>query len=55
MLKVSLMSTLLALPGIVHLENLYHVFGFLKEKPKMRLAFDPAHPQISKNMFQQYY
>ena len=54
MLEVSLMSTHLALPRISHLENMYHVFGLLKEKPKIRLVFDPAHPQISENMFQQY-
>ena len=54
LLEVSHMSTHLALPRIGHLENLYHVFGFLKEKPKMRLAFDPAHPQISENVFQKY-
>ena len=54
MLKVSLISTHLALPQIVHLENLYYVFGFLKENPKMRLAFNPAHPEISKKRFQQY-
>ena len=54
LLEVSLMSTHLALQRIVHLENLYYVFGFLNKKLKMRLVFDPAHTQISENMSQQY-
>ena len=54
LLEVSFMSTHLALPRIGHLEHLCHVFGFLKDKPKMKLALDPAHPQISENMFQEY-
>ena len=54
LLEVSLMSTHLALPRIGHLEHLYHVFVLLKDKPKMKLYFDPARPQISDNMFQEY-
>ena len=54
LLEVSLMSTHLALSCIGHLGHLYHVFGFLKEKSKTKLDFDPAHPQISENMFQEY-
>ena len=54
LLEVSLMLTHLALPRIGHLEHLYHVFGFLKENPKLKLDFDPAHPQISENIFQKH-
>ena len=42
------------MPIIVHLEQLHHIFWFLKEKPKLRLAFDPAHYQLSGNIFQKY-
>ena len=48
------MSTHLALPQIGNIEHLYHVFVFLKEKPKLKLAFDPAHLQIIENMFQRH-
>ena len=49
-----MMSTHLALPRIGHLDHMYHVFGFLKGNPKLNLAFDSAHPQISENMFQKH-
>ena len=56
LLEVSLMSTHLGLPLIEHLDHLYHVVGFPKEKPKLNLAFDPAHPQIfSKHNWQDFY
>ena len=54
-LEVSFMYTHLALPLIGHLEHLYHVFGLPKAKPKMKFSFDPSHPEISENMFQEYY
>ena len=44
--EVSTMSTLLAMPRIGHLEQLYHVFGYLKQNPKRKLAFDPDHPRV---------
>ena len=44
LLEVSLMSSHLALPRIGHLEEIIHVFGYLKHVPKFRLAFDPAEP-----------
>ena len=39
--ETSIMSTHLALPIVGHLEHLFHVFGYLKENPKWKIAFDP--------------
>ena len=41
--ETSIMSTHLALPRVGHLEQLFHVFGNLKEKPKRKITFDPDH------------
>ena len=40
------------MPRIGHLEQALHIFGYLKAKPKRKLAFDPGHPHISKDRFQ---
>ena len=44
LLETALMSTHLALPRRGHLEQLYHIFGYLKAHPKRNLFFDPQHP-----------
>jgi hypothetical protein len=48
------MSTHLAMPRIGHLEELLHIFGYLKQRPKHKLAFDPDHPMIDERRFKQY-
>ena len=50
-MEVSMMSSHLALPREGHLQQLYHVFGYLKAKPKRTLAFDPQHPDIDESRF----
>ena len=40
---------------IEHLEKAIHIFGYLKSHPKKKLGFDPAHPAINKNLFQDCY
>ena len=37
---------------IGHLKQALHIFGYLKAKPMRKLAFDPEHPNISKDRFQ---
>jgi hypothetical protein len=32
------------MPRIGHLEELLHIFGYIKQRPKHELAFDPDHP-----------
>ena len=54
-LKVSLMSLYLASPRIDHLQQVYHVFGYLTQKPKRKLGFDPSEPLISEKMLKEYY
>jgi hypothetical protein len=51
LLEVSLMSTYLAAPREGHLEQVFHIFGYLKKVPKRRIAFDPDHPSIDEARF----
>ena len=53
-LEVSMMSSYLASPRIGHLQEVYHMFGYLKQKPKRKLGFDPSEPDISEKMFKEY-
>jgi hypothetical protein len=53
-MEVSMLSTYLALPRTGHLEQVYHVFGYLKQKPSRQLAFDPRHPDIDERRFVQH-
>jgi hypothetical protein len=51
MMEVSMLSSHLALPREGHLQQVYHIFAFLKNKPKRTLAFDPQHPDIDESRF----
>ena len=51
LIETSLMSTYLAMPRVGHLEQLYHMFGYLKTHPKRKLAFDAQHPRIYERRF----
>ena len=46
LLEVSLMSSYSACPRVGQLEQLFHIFSYMKTKPKRRIAFDPDHPQV---------
>jgi hypothetical protein len=50
--EVSMLSSHLALPRSGHLEQVYHIFGYLKQTPKKTLAFDPREPDVSEDRFQ---
>ena len=54
LLETLMMSTHLALPQHRHLEQLYHMFGYLKANPKHKMYLDPQHPQVDKRSFQSY-
>ena len=54
LLEISLMSQHLVMPRLGQLEQLYHVFGYLKEHPKRKLAFDPQHPEVDDKRFKKY-
>jgi hypothetical protein len=49
--EVSLLSSYQASPCKGHLEQLIHIFEFLKQKPKLTLYFDPSDPQIDPTTF----
>ena len=44
--ELSLLSAYQASPRQGHLEQVYHIFGYLKLKPKLTLYFDPTQPPI---------
>ena len=44
----------MALPRKGHMEQVYHVFGYLKTHSKHRLFFDPRHPDIDECAFTNY-
>ena len=50
-LEVSLLSSHLALPREGHLQQVYHIFGFLKHNGTRTIAFDPQHPYIQEERF----
>ena len=54
LLETALMSTHLALPRWGHLEQLYHIFGYLKAHPKCNLFFDPQHPKLDERAFKEH-
>ena len=50
-LEISLLSSYQAAPRRGHLEQLAHIFGFLKKHPKLTLYFDPDLPKLDPNAF----
>ena len=53
-LEVVLLSSHLAMPRQGHLEQVMHIFGYLKIHKKMRLMFDTSDPHISSGRFKTY-
>ena len=58
--EVSMMSSFSAMPRDGQLEQLYHIFAFLKNNHNSRLVFDPLYPNIDMEKFErrsweQYY
>ena len=51
LLETSLMSMYLALPCRGHLEQLFHMFRYLKVHPKRKLSFNPQHTTIDECLF----
>ena len=54
LLETSLMSAHMSLPRIGHLEQVIHMFGYLKLHPKSKISFDAAHPSIDERIFKKY-
>ena len=52
--ETSLLSTHLASPSIGHLEQVFHIFVYLKDSSKRKLGFDPVHQNIDINRFHRF-
>ena len=50
--EVSMMSSHLALPREGHLQELLHIFGYLKKHMNTEMVFDPSEPQVDMSTFQ---
>lgn len=51
-LEVSMMSSHLALPREGHMEQVFHIFAYLKKYHNAELVFDPSDPVIDENQFE---
>ena len=54
LLETAMMSTHLALPRVGHLEQVYHIFEYLKGASKRRIFLDPQHPDVDECSFTKY-
>ena len=54
LLETSLLSKHLALPREGHLEQVLHMIGYIKARPKFRIMFDSSKPRTNEKWFQQY-
>jgi hypothetical protein len=52
LLETSLLLSYLTMPRVGHLEQAFHMLGYLKTHPKRKIGFDPSHPEINENRFQ---
>ena len=50
-LEVSMLSSHLALPRQGHLEQLYHIFAYLKRNHNSEMIFDPSNPVVDESLF----
>ena len=49
--EVSLLASQLANPREGHLETVFHMFAYLKNKHNSRMVFDPTYPEIDMSVF----
>ena len=49
--EASMMASCMALPRTGHLDQLYHMFAYLKNKHNSEMVFDPSEPEINDNLF----
>ena len=47
----SMISSNIAIPHVGHLQQVYHIFGYLSQHHNSRLFFDPPYPIINKDAF----
>jgi len=51
--EASMMESCMAMPRRGHLEQLYHMFAFLRKKHNSEMVFDPTEPEIDEASFEQ--
>ena len=51
-LEVSMMSSCLALPRKGHLEQLFNIFSYLRDKHNTEMVFDPTYPELDMSLFE---
>ena len=49
--EVSLLASQLANPREGHLETVFYMFAYLKNKHNSRMVFDPTYPEIDMSVF----
>ena len=54
LLEVTLLSSQLASPRKGHMEQVYHIFGYLKKHLKRKIYLDPDHPDVNESRFQKF-
>ena len=52
--EVYMLASQLALPREVHLEAVFHIFGYLKGHHNAQMVFDPTYPTPDMSMFQEH-
>ena len=48
-LEVSMMSSNLVLPRVGHLQQIYHIFVYIKKYHNTELVFDPSDPMVDES------
>ena len=51
--EVSMMASMMVLPRIGHLEQLFHIFAYLKKRHNSEMVFDPTPPIFDQDQFVQ--
>ena len=52
--EVSMLSSYVANPREGHLEQMYHIFAYLKRHHNSRIVMDPSYPEVDEEAFQKY-
>jgi hypothetical protein len=50
--EASMLASCMALPRVGHLEQVFRVFAYLKNKHNAEMVFDPSDPDIDENQFE---
>ena len=52
-LEVSMMPSHIAMPREGHLEQVFHIFAYLRKHYNTELVFDPSDPVIDKSKYEE--